>query len=51
MIHHPAFYLKYGISEIGFCISLQVVTTQMSPIKTVFFPETGFCLSFQIVPT
>jgi hypothetical protein len=32
IIHRPAFYLKYNNSETGFCLSLQVDPTQVSPI-------------------
>jgi hypothetical protein len=39
IIHSPAFYLKHGISETGFCISLEVEPTQMGPTE-----RAAFCL-------
>jgi hypothetical protein len=39
IIHRPALYLKHDISETGFCLRLQVETTQMGPIQRSIFSE------------
>jgi hypothetical protein len=31
IIHRPIFYLKYDVSEAGFCLRIQVETTQLGP--------------------
>jgi hypothetical protein len=35
IIHRPVSYLRYGVSEIRFCIRLQVEPTQLGPIDPV----------------
>jgi hypothetical protein len=32
IIHRPVFYLKHNFKETGFCLSLQMETTQQGPI-------------------
>jgi hypothetical protein len=32
IIHRPVFYLKYDVSETGFCLRLQKEPTRMGPI-------------------
>jgi hypothetical protein len=33
IIHRPARYLKHDVSETGFCLRLQVVSTQLGPMR------------------
>jgi hypothetical protein len=36
IIHRPAFILKHNVSETGFCLRLQVKSTQLVPIFFLF---------------
>jgi hypothetical protein len=39
IIHRPALYLKYNVSETGFCLCLQVVDTQFGPVDRAVFGD------------
>jgi hypothetical protein len=58
--HHPVYFSKLNVSETGFCLRLEVKSTQLGPIdraspylRRYYFSkhdvsETGFCLRFQV---
>jgi hypothetical protein len=47
IIHRPVFYLKHDVSETGFCLSLQVNTTQLGSIDTASLCLRNFCFKYE----